>query len=62
MCPLCIGNAALIVSGAVSAGGWTVFALRKPRAATRRRHGPAPITSRETNAGQEPATSEENRS
>jgi hypothetical protein len=32
MCPACIANAALIVTGAVSAGGWTAFALRKPRA------------------------------
>jgi hypothetical protein len=32
MCPACIGNAALIVTGAVSAGGWTAFALRKPQA------------------------------
>jgi len=32
MCPACISNAALIVTGAVSAGGWTAFALRSPRA------------------------------
>jgi hypothetical protein len=62
MCPVCIGNAALIVGGAVSASGWTVFVRRKPRAENRRRQGPAPITSRETNAGPEPATSEETRS
>ena len=34
MCPACIANAALIATGAVSAGaagGWTAFALRKPR-------------------------------
>jgi hypothetical protein len=34
MCPACIGNAALIVGGALSAGGaggWTAFVLRRPR-------------------------------
>jgi len=62
MCPMCIGNVALIVTGAVSASGWTAFALRKPRAESHRPQGPAQITSRETNAGQEPATIEESRS
>jgi hypothetical protein len=32
MCPACIANAALIVTGAISAGGWTALALRRPRA------------------------------
>jgi len=41
MCPACIANAALIVTGTVSAGGWTAFALRKPRARRGSRRGPA---------------------
>jgi hypothetical protein len=31
MCPACIANAALIVTGVFSTGGWTAFALRRPR-------------------------------
>ena len=32
MCPACISNAALIVAGVASAGGWTSLALRWRRA------------------------------
>jgi hypothetical protein len=44
MCPACISNAALIVSGLASAGGWTVLAMRKPRLhrRTRSHGGPQP--------------------
>jgi hypothetical protein len=50
MCPACIANAALIVTGVVSAGGWTASALRKPRAQSGSRQGLPQPTSRETSS------------
>lgn len=62
MCPACIGNAALFVTGAVSASGWTMFALRQPRAASRRRQAPAQIAPPATNDDREAAAIKESQS
>lgn len=45
MCPACIGNAAWIVAGALSAGGaggWTAIVLRRPRESGLAGRGPDP--------------------
>jgi hypothetical protein len=49
MCPLCIGAAALLVSGGTSAGGLTALLLRQ-RAARKSRKRTAPIDGRRGSA------------
>jgi hypothetical protein len=65
MCPACIGSAAWIVAGALSAGGaggWTALVLRRPRERSRLGHDPDTGSSRQARSGddQEPRTIEEN--
>jgi hypothetical protein len=70
MCPACIGNAAWIVAGALSAGGasgWTAFVLRRPRERSRLGQDPGPGSSPQARSSnerssddQEPRTIKEN--
>ena len=65
MCPACIGNAAWIVAGALSAGGaggWSAFALRRPRERSLLGQDPDPGGTRQerSSGDQEPRTIKEN--
>jgi hypothetical protein len=61
MCPACIGNAAWIVAGALSAGGaggWSAFALRRPRERAVLGQVPAGSRQERSHDNQEPAIKE----
>jgi hypothetical protein len=61
MCPACIGNAAWIVAGALSAGGaggWTAFVLRRPRERSVSRQATGSSPRERPHDNQEPAIKE----
>ena len=61
MCPACIGNAAWIVAGALSAGGaggWTAFVLRRPRERAVPGQGPGSSPRERSHDNHEPAIKE----
>ena|GEM_PF-3321683 len=65
MCPACIGNAAWIVAGALSAGGaggWTALVRRRPRERSHlgQDRGPGSTHQERSSDDQEPRTIEEN--
>jgi hypothetical protein len=65
MCPACIGSAAWIVAGALSAGGaggWTALVLRRPRERARLRQDRPTGSSHQARSSddQQPRTIEEN--
>jgi len=65
MCPACIGSAAWIVAGALSAGGaggWTAFVRRRPRKGSHlgQDRGPGSTRQERSSDDQEPRTIEEN--
>ena len=62
MCPACIGNAALVVAGALSAGGaggWTALVLRRPRERAILGQDPGGSRQERSHDNQEPATIKE---